>query len=454
MSRSSDDTPISHRDALAVGTLLSEFEVQGLLGVGGFGMVYRAWDHSLRRSVAIKEFMPAGMAERKDGLAVFVRSPPDRLIFSAGLRSFVDEAQLLAQFEHASLVKVFRIWEANNTAYMVMPLYEGMTLKQAREGMKSPPHEAWLRQVLWSVTEALKVLHESQTMHRDVAPDNIFLQDKGPPVLLDLGAPRRTIQDYTQKHTAILKVNYAPIEQYGDSQEMLQGPWTDLYALAAVVYECVGGRATPPATHRVLEDRMVPFSKVARSAGIKNRIEYSPEFVSAIDSALVIRPEERTQDVQSFVRMMALKSVANMDDFNWRAELGSPLVRAMRSLGVTLVEHDLRPKRKARTAESASDQSTQFASSAFPDSVFVDSSEMSGVAGSFADSAFTEGLGSPVKGEGHTLDHHGVPYASGQSLNDSASGDVNQTGISRRMSIVLISVATLILVALAWKLFV
>ena len=435
MPRSPEETPISHRDALAVGTLLSEFEIQGLLGVGGFGMVYRAWDHSLRRSVAIKEFMPSGMAERKDHHAVFVRSPGDRLVFNAGLRSFVDEAQLLAQFEHASLVKVFRIWEANGTAYMVMPLYEGMTLKQARETMTSPPHEAWLRQVLWSVTEALKVLHESQTMHRDVAPDNIFLQDKGPPVLLDLGAARRTIQDYTQKHTAILKVNYAPIEQYGDSQEMLQGPWTDLYALAAVIYECVGGRPTPPATHRVLEDRMVPFSKLARSVGSKYRVEYSASFALAIDGALVIRPEDRTQDVQAFTQAMGLQSVAHMENFNWRAELGSPLVRAMRTLGITLIEHDLRPKLKSKSGGVAGDHSAHFANSVFLDSEMAEQAVSVPSTGRSADAPL------------------GNLYSPKPSINPSTSDNANQTHFLRRAAVVFVVLAVVGLAGVAWKMF-
>ncbi|MBP7780126.1 MAG: serine/threonine protein kinase [Burkholderiaceae bacterium] len=453
MVRTSEESPVSHRDALAVGTLLSEFEIQGLLGVGGFGIVYRAWDHSLHRSVAIKEFMPTGMAERNGRHKVFVRSPEDRPVFSAGLRSFVDEAQLLAQFEHASLVKVFRIWEANNTAYMVMPLYQGMTLKQARETMKSPPHEAWLRQVIWSVSEALSVLHESQTMHRDVAPDNIFLQDKGPPVLLDLGAARRTIQDYTQKHTAILKVNYAPIEQYGDSQQMLQGPWTDLYALAAVIYECVGGKPTPPATHRVLEDRMVPFATVVRSVDAKFHVAYSAVFVSAIDAALVIRPEERTQDVPSFARMMDLHPVAHMDQFNWRAELGSPLVRAMRTLGVTLIEHDLRPKSKKRRSVLATDQDGPFANSAFRDSQMTDFLESREMEGKFVASTFTAGARLDPQGLVRTV---GTPKAASlfqRAIRNSISDGPSYVGFSRQVLAILIAMVLVAFVAIAWKLF-
>lgn len=148
--------------------MLGEFELRGLLGVGGFGMVYQGYDHSLQRPVAIKEYMPSSLVGRVSGLQVSAKSTADAQPFQAGLSSFIEEARLLARFDHPSLVKVYRFWEANNTAYMAMPLYSGITLKQARKQMSGPPPEAWLRTVLWSVMEALKVLHGNNTLHRDV----------------------------------------------------------------------------------------------------------------------------------------------------------------------------------------------------------------------------------------------------------------------------------------------
>ena len=207
---------LGHVDALPAGTMLGEFEIQGLLGFGGFGMVYRGYDHSLQRAVAIKEYMPSALVARAFQLELSARSESDHQTFQSGLLSFIAEARLLARFDHPSLVKVYRFWEANNTAYMAMPLYQGITLKQARLQMSGPPPEDWLRVVLWSVLEALKVLHSSGALHRDVSPDNIFLQDTGPPVLLDLGAAREVVIESKKKHTAVLKVNYAPIEQYAN----------------------------------------------------------------------------------------------------------------------------------------------------------------------------------------------------------------------------------------------
>lgn len=318
-----------HVDALPLGTRLGEFEILGLLGVGGFGMVYRAFDYSLRRHVAIKEYMPTALAGRLEGSTLRVRTSSDIPTFQAGLMSFMEEARLLARFDHPSLVKVFRFWEANNTAYMVMPLYQGMTLKQARALMRKPPAEAWLRKVLWAVLGALRVLHSNQMLHRDISPDNIFLQDVGPPVLLDLGAARRAISDTQHQNTAILKVNYAPIEQYsvGEHPEgviLPQGPWTDLYALAAVVHGCLCNDAPLPATLRMIRDRMVRFSRVTQTIQEQFGLEYSAAFITAVSQALELQPEQRPQSIDEFLALMEMTAPPEgLQQFNWRTDLGA-----------------------------------------------------------------------------------------------------------------------------------
>lgn len=314
---------VSHVDALANGTRLGEFEVLGLIGVGGFGMVYRAYDHSLQRDVAIKEYLPTALARRADhGLHITIRASSDHESFHAGLRSFVGEARMLAKFEHPSLVRVFRFWEANDTAYMVMPLYRGMTLKQARQCMRSPPTEAWLRKVLWSILGALKMLHRGKALHRDVSPDNIFLQDIGPPVLLDLGAARLAINDSSKQHTAILKIHYAPIEQYADAHGLPQGPWTDLYALAAVVHGMLCNDAPLPAMIRVVNDTMPAIGNVAKTVASEFGQNYSEVFTQGIAWALQIQPQDRPQSVREFARALEIATPNGMSTFDWRAELG------------------------------------------------------------------------------------------------------------------------------------
>ena len=181
-------------NALPVGTYLTEFELTSVLGEGGFGIVYLAWDHSLERRVALKEYMPAALSARTGASQVQVKSARHRETFDLGLKSFVNEAKLLASFDHPSLVKVYRFWEANGTAYMVMPFYEGITLKDKLRELGEPPDEAWLMAILAPLTEALAVIHAENCFHRDIAPDNvILLAATGKPLLLDFGAARRVI---------------------------------------------------------------------------------------------------------------------------------------------------------------------------------------------------------------------------------------------------------------------
>jgi serine/threonine protein kinase len=292
-------------DALPAGTRLHEFEIRGVLGVGGFGIVYRAWDEALEREVAIKEYLPSSLASRGEGSQVSLRSASNADTYATGLRSFVNEARLLARFDHPALVKVYRFWEDNRTAYMVMPCYHGRTLQDTRRAMDRPPDEPWLRALVEPLLGALEALHAQSCYHRDIAPDNILLQPDpaqplgpGRPVLLDFGAARRVIADRTHDLTAILKPAFAPIEQYAEVNHLQQGPWTDLYALGAVLYYCLSGKAPLPATARVVRDDLKPAVEVGRVlAEAWPGLRYSPALLHAIDAALAVRPEDRPRSV-------------------------------------------------------------------------------------------------------------------------------------------------------------
>jgi len=279
-------------NALAAGTQLGGFELLSVLGEGGFGIVYLARDAALNREVAIKEYMPSTLAVRGADGQVRVRDEGNRETFEAGLRSFVNEARLLAQFDHPSLVKVYRFWEALGTACMVMPFYKGQTLRDTLRSRPSAPDEAWLRQLLLPLTEALAVIHARQCLHRDIAPDNIMMLSSAQrPLLLDFGAARRVIVDMTQALTVILKPGYAPVEQYADIPSLQQGPWTDVYALAAVVHHAITGRTPPPSVGRLVNDTYLPLVGVA--AG-----RYSRQFLATIDRALSVRPDNRQQSIE------------------------------------------------------------------------------------------------------------------------------------------------------------
>ena len=289
--------------SLPIGTRLDEFELTRKIGDGGFSIVYLAWDHTLDRHVALKEYMPSSLSVRHADMRVTARSENHRETFEAGMKSFINEAKLLASFDHPSLVKVFRFWQGNGTAYMAMPFYEGVNLRDTVRAMGQPPDEEWLLEMLDSVTEALAVIHAERCYHRDIAPDNVMmLAATGRPLLLDFGAARRVIGDMTQALTVILKPGYAPIEQYAEAPGMKQGPWTDVYALAAVVYWAVSGKTPPPSVGRIMNDSCVPLAEQA--AG-----RYSEAFLEVIDRALAVRPEERTQNIDALREELGLAPV-------------------------------------------------------------------------------------------------------------------------------------------------
>uniref|UniRef100_UPI002FCD9A56 serine/threonine protein kinase n=1 Tax=Massilia sp. S19_KUP03_FR1 TaxID=3025503 RepID=UPI002FCD9A56 len=287
-------------NALPAGARLGEFEITGLLGEGGFGIVYLAWDRSLERQVALKEYMPSSFASRSSTMQVAVTSERDADTFDAGLRSFVNEARILARFDHPALIKVYRFWEANGTAYMVMPYYEGVTLKQALLARTEPVDQAWLTSLLAPLLDTLTLIHAHQCFHRDIAPDNIMMLSASRPLLLDFGAARRAIGGMQQDFTVIFKQNYAPIEQYAEMPGMRQGPWTDLYALASVVHFAIAGAAPPPAVSRLVQDPYVPLA--SRYAD-----RFSARFLGAIDQALAVRPEQRPQSAAALRTLLGLE---------------------------------------------------------------------------------------------------------------------------------------------------
>ncbi len=305
-----DATTRAHGNALPPGTRVQEFQIEGLVGEGGFSVVYRAHDTLLGRTIALKEYMPASLAMRSGERRVVPRTERLRATFELGLRSFVNEARLLASFDHPALVKVYRFWEDNGTAYLVMPLYHGPTLREwlALEGGRAGDEGALLH-LLHPLLDALEVMHAQQCYHRDIAPDNILLLEgdgrdgrdgaatrfdtpRLRPLLLDFGAARRVIGGATQALTVILKPGYAPIEQYAETPQARQGPWTDIYALCATLYDAVTGRVPEPSVGRLMHDGLEPASVAAHGM-------YSRALLAAIDRGMAVKPSDRPQSVQA-----------------------------------------------------------------------------------------------------------------------------------------------------------
>ncbi|MBC7405617.1 MAG: serine/threonine protein kinase, partial [Cytophaga sp.] len=288
-------------NCLAVGTWLNDFEITGILGEGGFGIVYLAFDHSLQRTVAIKEYMPGTLAGRAVDGSVAVRAERHKATFDAGLKSFINEARLLAQFDHPSLIKVYRFWEKNKTAYMAMRYYDGDTLKDIVKNRPELITEVWLKFIFKQILEALDTLYKAKILHRDVSPDNIIVQKNGDAVLLDFGSARQIIGDMTQGLTVILKPGYAPVEQYSDDEDLQQGPWTDIYALAAVMYFMILKTPPPMAVARIVKDSLVPLQD-GKHPG------FSEKFLMAVDKGLAIQPRDRPQSMDEFRRQLGISA--------------------------------------------------------------------------------------------------------------------------------------------------
>mmetsp|Transcript_20888 Transcript_20888/g.80220 ORF Transcript_20888/g.80220 Transcript_20888/m.80220 type:complete len:375 (-) Transcript_20888:24-1148(-) len=323
-------------NALPAGTRFGELEILGTLGVGGFGIVYLATDIALERQVAIKEYLPSSMAERAaEGLTVQVKSAAHAETFAIGLRSFVNEAKLLAHFDHPALLKVHQFWEENGTAYMAMPYYQGQTLKAALARLGRLPTEREVRAWLMPLLDALEVMHEEQCYHRDIAPDNILLTDQGP-LLLDFGAARRVIGDMTQALTVILKPGYAPIEQHAEVPGMKQGPWTDVYALAAVVYWAITDRTPPPSVGRLLKDEHVPLAQL--TSLVQER--YSARLIQAVDRALQVLRDDRTPSMAAFREDLGLAGEFIPTPSRMQDELGG-LMPEMRKVLLLVAMDDM-----------------------------------------------------------------------------------------------------------------
>ena len=283
----------NHHDALAPGHRLDEFEIVRVLGAGGFGIVYLALDQLLLRHVAIKEYFPTSLASRNKNAHVEARSRETGKTFDLGLESFINEARLLARFDHPSLVKVHRFWKQNGTAYMVMQYYPGQTLKSARRTATNPPDEKWLRAFMDRLLGALEVLHAQDVFHRDIAPDNILLLPDGQPVILDFGSARRVISDRTQSLTAVLKPNFSPVEQYAEDAGMRQGAYTDIFALGGTVRFMMTGEAPTPAVMRAVRDTLPAMSRDEP----EKFASVSFNFLAAIDWTLALAPSDRPQTV-------------------------------------------------------------------------------------------------------------------------------------------------------------
>ena len=279
--------------ALPHGSILAgQFITGRVLGQGGFGITYLARDNKLDVKVAIKEFLPDSMAVRASGdhqVTVYTGQREEN--FRYGMDRFLDEARVLAKFQgNPNIVGVRSYFEENGTAYFVMDYIEGESFKAyiQNKGGKVSWQEAV--RILTPVMNALGAVHKEGIIHRDVTPDNIVLTADGGVKLLDFGSARYSLGDKSKSLDVVLKAGYAPKEQY--IRRGKQGPYTDVYSLAACFYASITGYLPPEALERMDEDDLVPPS----TRGIK----VPSGFEDVILKGLEVQPGDRYQSMEEF----------------------------------------------------------------------------------------------------------------------------------------------------------
>ena len=224
----------TYHHALSPGTVIDSYEVSRVLGVGGFGVTYRAFDRTLQRDVAMKEYLPTGLAIRTpDGTTVSPKSDNDLENYEYGLKRFLDEARTLAKFREPNIVRVIRYLEAHGTAYFIMDYEDGESLSGRLKRVGTMAEDV-ISAIMLPILGSLKAVHEQGFLHRDIKPGNIYIRKDGSPVLLDFGAARQALGEQSRAMTGMVTPGYAPFEQYFASGK--QGPWSDIYGIGATMY--------------------------------------------------------------------------------------------------------------------------------------------------------------------------------------------------------------------------
>lgn len=279
--------------ALEIGTILAkDYRIENILGAGGSGITYIAREIPLNRNVAIKEYFPGDFAIRQGEHSVCAKTESDEEDYNWGLERFIEEAQTLAKFDHANIVKVYRYFQAHNTAYMVLKFEEGMDFKTWLGDLDRPPEQEELDKIVTPLLNALELIHKDNFLHRDIAPDNIIIRNDGSPVLIDFGSARRVISNRPKTVSALIKPGYSPFEQYAMTGKN-QGPWTDIYSLGATLYHAVTGERPMDSPTRMIGDELISAKKAANHT-------YRKGFLQAIDLAMKLKAKDRPQDISAW----------------------------------------------------------------------------------------------------------------------------------------------------------
>lgn len=295
---------------LAPGSVLQgKFLVGKVLGSGGFGNTYIGWNKVLQCRVAIKEYFPKHLSSREKMRGeVSVSDSVSQQRFRAGLHQFLEEARSIATLHDVKgVVQVYTFFEENGTGYIIMEYLEGMTVKSIMEERGGKIDYEWSRRVMLTVLHTLREIHRRGILHRDIAPDNIFVTKDGVIKLIDFGAAKHATALANMHQDVILKAGYAPIEQY--SKGAKQGPYTDLYAVAAMFYRLLTGTKPLPANERVSQDNLPSLSDLG--------IHIPEQAEMGIMVCLNVMPQYRLQNAQDFMEALDGRDFVPVYEPDW-----------------------------------------------------------------------------------------------------------------------------------------
>jgi formylglycine-generating enzyme required for sulfatase activity len=280
-----------HRLALPQGYCIETYRIESVLGKGGFGITYKATDTQLGKTVAIKELLPDSIATRGEGYTVVAQSTSRRDDWEWEKERFLEEARMLARYEHPAIVGVHRLIETHGTVYMVMDFVAGESYGKRLRRIGRERDQAAVMAVVGPIMEGLELLHRDGVYHRDIKPDNIMIGEDGWPVLIDFGCARESAGQ-TMTMTRLMTPGYSPIEQYQTKARL--GPWTDIYAMGASMCRAITGSKPPVAVDRVVQDEF-------EWLGYQNLQGYNEDFLLSVDWALRVTGSERPQSIREWV---------------------------------------------------------------------------------------------------------------------------------------------------------
>ena len=294
-----DRTALMSARALSPGYEILWYTIDRVLGQGGFGITYLAHDRNLDRAIAIKEYLPTSFAYRHQDFSVKPMTGDHRENFAWGLGSFLNEAQTLARFNHPNIVRVHSVFEENNTAYMVMEYEHGQSLAECYKASRGLD-QSFFKNVFYPIIDGLKDIHKFDFIHRDIKPANIYIREDGTPVLIDFGSARQTTQQQTSEMTTLVSQGYTPLEQYSANYGD-QGPWTDIYAMAATLYEGVVGKKPDESLSR---SACLMRSKPDPLEQLDARVYpgFDQNFLNAVIAGLKLEPEGRPQSLEDWLQ--------------------------------------------------------------------------------------------------------------------------------------------------------